>query len=104
MVCQICMVIYMLSETYGVKRDGTKVCKSCSYIPFSKYPQKRSAQKKKCGSAWLRKVKSSSGKAFVYGLYIVTTVLDSLWKRLLKDLDFWKNVKNGDCGKYLRVC
>ncbi|XP_058255085.1 uncharacterized protein LOC131359300 isoform X1 [Hemibagrus wyckioides] len=65
-VCPKCMVIYTLSDTYKVKRDGTKVCKSCSHIPFYKHPQKRSAQKKKCGSALLRNVKSSSRKEFLY--------------------------------------
>lgn len=69
----------MLSETYGVKQDGTKVCKSCSYIPFSKYPQKRSAQKKKCGSAWLRKVKIFQWESVcIWPLYCYNSVRQSL--------------------------
>ncbi|XP_038165113.1 uncharacterized protein LOC119799343 [Cyprinodon tularosa] len=47
-VCPKCMTVYMLTETYELKRDGTK--------------------------------------------------------NLLKDLDLKRNVKNGESGKYLRVC
>ncbi|XP_016126124.1 uncharacterized protein [Sinocyclocheilus grahami] len=103
-VCPKCMVIYTLSETYEVKQDGTKVCKSCSYIPFSKHPQKRSAQKKKCGSALLRKLKSSTGKEFVYPIrpYCYSSVrqsLEVLVKRpgFLQKCEEWRLRKMPEC-------
>ncbi|XP_063077496.1 uncharacterized protein LOC134467584 [Engraulis encrasicolus] len=64
-VCPKCMSIYPHAETYETRRDGTKVCKTCDRKPFYNHPHKRSALGKKCGSALLRKVVSSSGKQYV---------------------------------------
>ncbi|XP_035986582.1 uncharacterized protein LOC118560045 isoform X2 [Fundulus heteroclitus] len=75
-----CMTVYMLTETYELKRDGTKVCKTCGHIPFYNHTQLKSTLRKKCGSALLRKAKSSCGKEYVNPIrsYCYKTVIQSL--------------------------
>ena len=79
-VCPKCMTAYMLTETYELRWDGTKVCKTCGHIPFYNHPQQRSALRKKCSSALLRKATSSSGKEYVNPIcsYCYKSVVQSL--------------------------
>ncbi|XP_073670897.1 uncharacterized protein [Paramisgurnus dabryanus] len=79
-VCPKCMTVYMLTETYELRRDGTKVCRTCGHIPFYNHPQQRSALRKKCGSALLRKATYSSGEEYVHPIrsYCYKSVVQSL--------------------------
>ncbi|XP_067230067.1 uncharacterized protein [Chanodichthys erythropterus] len=79
-VCPKCMAVYMLTETYELRWDGTKVCKTCGHIPFYNHPHQRSALRKKCGSALLRKAKYSNGKEYVDPIrsYCYKSVVQSL--------------------------
>lgn len=74
------MTVYMLTETYELGRDGTKVCKTCGHIPIYNHPHLKSALRKKCGSALLRKAKSSCGKEYVNPIrsYCYKSVIQSL--------------------------
>lgn len=73
-------LVYLLTETYELRRDGTKVCKTCGHIPFYNHPQQRSALRKKCRSALLRKAKYSSGEEYVNPVrsYCYKSVVQSL--------------------------
>lgn len=64
--CPKCMTVYMLTETYELRRDGTKVCRTCGHIPFYNHPQQRSALRKKCGSALLSKTTYLSSEEYVH--------------------------------------
>nr|XP_055033673.1 uncharacterized protein LOC129422026 [Misgurnus anguillicaudatus] len=79
-VCPKCMTVYMLTETYELRRDGTKVCRTCGHIPFYNHPKQRSALRKKCGSALLRKATYSSGEEYVHPIhsYCYKSVVQSL--------------------------
>nr|XP_055045757.1 uncharacterized protein LOC129431760 isoform X1 [Misgurnus anguillicaudatus] len=88
-VCPKCMTVYMLTETYERRRDGTKVCRTCGHIPFYNHPQQRSALRKKYGSALLRKATYSSGEEYVHPIrsYCYESVVQSLGG-LVKRLGF----------------
>ncbi|XP_073714185.1 protein-glutamine gamma-glutamyltransferase K-like [Misgurnus anguillicaudatus] len=88
-VCPKCMTVYMLTETYERRRDGTKVCRTCGHIPFYNHPQQRSALRKKYGSALLRKATYSSGEEYVHPIrsYCYKSVVQSLGG-LVKRLGF----------------
>nr|XP_055037107.1 uncharacterized protein LOC129424459 [Misgurnus anguillicaudatus] len=88
-VCPKCMTVYMLTETYERRRDGTKVCRTCGHIPFYNHPQQRSALRKKYGSALLRKATYSSGEEYVRPIrsYCYKSVVQSLGG-LVKRLGF----------------
>nr|XP_055049685.1 uncharacterized protein LOC129435393 [Misgurnus anguillicaudatus] len=86
-VCPKCMTVYMLTETYERRRDGTKVCRTCGHIPFYNHPQQRSALRKKYGSALLRKATYSSGEEYVHPIRSYKSVVQSLGG-LVKRLGF----------------
>lgn len=90
MVCPKCLTVYTVPETYELRQAGTKVCKTCGYIPLYKYPM--FAQRKKCGSALLRIAKSSSRKECVYLIwpYCYKSVVQSV-ETIVKRPEFEEN-------------
>lgn len=79
--------LFSLRKWTGVLRDNflqyvvcRKVCKICGHIQIYNHPQRKSALRKKCRSALLRKAKSSCGKEYVNPIrsYCYKSVIQSL--------------------------